>query len=86
MSYGYSNAMATLIKERHNEDPSNVLYAVAAICVERNIVPSEVAARLNVSKQTIYDYLQQKYSPKPDTLEALKAYLKELKKQKVKRV
>lgn len=83
MSYGYSNSLAVHIKEQAKADPSNPLFALASICVDRNIVPSEIAARISVSKQTIYDYLQLKYSPKPEVLKEINQYLKVLRKSKV---
>lgn len=82
MSYSYSHQLATHIKKRHEEDPEDLLFAVAALCVERDIVPSQIAERVGVSKQAVYDWLQHKYSPKPGVVAELKAYHKELKKIK----
>lgn len=82
MSYSYSHQLATHIKESHDKDPTNVLFAVASLCVDRDIVPAEIATRVGVSKQAVYDWLQLKYAPKPEAVLALAKYLKELKATK----
>lgn len=81
MPYGYSQTMAALIKERHEDDPSDVLFAVCALCVDRGITPSAIASRVGVSKQAVYMWLQQNTSPSPAALDELKKYLKELNKK-----
>lgn len=81
MSYGYSNKMAVLIEDRHEAEPDNILYAVLLLCVAKNIVPSEVAQRIGVTKQAVYDWIQGKYAVNPVYEVELKKFLKELRKQ-----
>lgn len=81
MAYGYSNTMAKQIEEKHRQNPDDPLFALLAICVQQNIVPSTVAAKLGVSKQTIYDWIGGKYSPRPDTFDEIKTQLKQARKQ-----
>lgn len=81
MAYGYSNTMATNIREKHDSNPDDPLYALGAICVDHEIVPSVIAEKLGVSKQTVYDWLAGKYSPKADKLADIKALLKTYQKQ-----
>jgi len=82
MSYGYSNTMAQRIKERHEEDPDDPFFAMLDLCVARNVMLSEVAEKLGVSKQAVYDWIQQKYAVNPDVLDNIKALTKELKSKK----
>lgn len=81
MSYSYSHQVATLINNKHEEDPGDPIFTLGAICVARNIVPSVIGKRLKVSKQTVYDWFSQKYSPRPDTLDEINKYIKELQRK-----
>lgn len=81
MPYGYSNNMAVQIAEKHAQEPTDPLFAMSAICVRHNILPSMIANKLGVSKQTIYDWLSGKYAPRPDKEVDIKKYLKELRKK-----
>lgn len=81
MAHGYSHEFAVAIQQRHKDNPDDPVFTLAALCVEKNIVPSEIAARLNVSKQTVYGWFTGGFYPRPDAMEGIKAYTKELKRK-----
>lgn len=80
MAYGYSQAMADLIRDKHENDPDDTLFALLIICLDNGIVPSELAQSLGVSKQTVYDWIAERYSPRPDARQAITDLLKAYKK------
>lgn len=82
MAFGFSYPMAVLIQERHHSDPDDVFYAVLAICVERNITPSEISGHIGVSKTAVYDWINGKYAVSDAAKEALRKYLKVLNSKK----
>lgn len=82
MAYGYSNVMAKKIMEKHKADPSDPVFELLSIYVGKNLPPSHLADALGVSKQTVYDWIAQRYAPKPDKIDAIKKLIKVHRKSK----
>ena len=78
MPYGYSNAMATRIREKSDADPGNALYRLCRLCVDNNVMLSTMAARLGVTKQAIYGWLNESYQPTPDVMKKIETQIKRL--------
>lgn len=83
MSYGFSYSMAQRIEERHKSDPNDLLFSVLALCVKKNIVPSQIANHLGVSKQHVYNWINGVYVVSDADLKALKQFQKDLKANRV---
>lgn len=53
MSYGYS---ARLITFNHNANQDSLGVQLGALCIQHNVPVTSVAAKLKVSRQTVYNW------------------------------
>ena len=83
MSYGFSYSMARRIEERHKAEPNNLLFSTMALCLKKNIVPSQIADHLGVSKQHVYNWINGKYAVSDEDAAALKQFQKDLKANRI---
>lgn len=81
MPFGYSNRFVTEVNARYAQAPHDAVVELCYLCVQNDIMLSEAAERLDVSKQTIYNWFAGEYKPKPDALKRIETLNKKLKKQ-----
>lgn len=68
MGYGYS---VRLLKSNAAADPSLLGVRLGQVCIEQDVSVQAVAAALNVSRQTIYNWFKGDYAPHPKTDQAI---------------
>lgn len=61
MSYGYS---ARLIEFNKAADQESLGVQLGALCIKHNVPVTSVAAKLNVSRQTVYNWFSGVHPPK----------------------
>jgi hypothetical protein len=72
---GYSLRIAEMIRAG---DPEHVGVKLGRICLAQNIPVQEVAARLGVSKQAVYQWFAGRFYPKSEQVARIEALLAEL--------
>jgi DNA-binding XRE family transcriptional regulator len=82
MPVGYSIAFAEHVKALRKAHPDNPLYELGMLCIAHDISIVELADRLGVSKQAVYDWFDGNYEPKPETVERIHTQIKKLKTKK----
>lgn len=71
---GYSQ----FIVEANREAEPSIGVHLGALCIDRKISATDVSKKLNISKQTVYDWFSGKTIPSYKKLNELQAYIKEL--------
>jgi len=74
MSYGYS---ANIVKLNKQANKSRTGVLLGRLCIALDIPASEVAKKLNVSKQTVYNWFIGTYDPRQN-VGAIVSYIKKL--------
>lgn len=72
MTYGYSARLIDLNK-RANQNSIGVRLGKA--CIKANLSAAEVAARLGVSRQTVYNWFSGRSDPQPAYVELVEGLL-----------
>ncbi len=76
MSYGYSLRLAEL---NRSADQQSLGVRLGRVCISENIPVSNVAKRLGVSRQTIYNWFSGASVPQGGSVALVEAYLTNLK-------
>ena len=69
MAYGYSQQT---IEANKKADDSMLGVALGRACIAKNISVTFVAAKLGVSRATVYSWFEGKYSPRPELVRSVK--------------
>lgn len=80
MPFGYSNRFVNTVQERYRATPDDPVVQMCYLCIQNDIMMSDAAERLDVSKQTIYNWLSGEYRPKADAVKRIEALNRKLKK------
>ena len=75
MSLGYSVRVYRL---NEAADAASVGVRLGRVCLSKDIPATEVASRLRVSRQTVYNWFCGKNQPHPTAREAIQMYLAQL--------
>lgn len=75
MAYGYSVHLVKLVKQA---DEQLLGVRLGRACIDKGIAVAEVAERLGVSRQTVYNWFSGDTSPHPDSIAAVKLLLADL--------
>jgi DNA-binding XRE family transcriptional regulator len=67
MPFGYSNNFVTAVRERARSSPNDPVVRLCYLCIENDMMLSDAAVKIGVSKQTIYNWFNGAYRPKPQT-------------------
>lgn len=78
MTYGYSRHIVTANKKA---DDSLIGVALGRLCIAKNVPVTDVASRLTVSRQTVYNWFTGKHQPSSITATHITAYFKALAEQ-----
>lgn len=60
-------------------DAKNLGVALGRVCIKADVSVSQVAAKFDVSRQTVYNWFEGHYAPNQRIIEAIKAYIDDLK-------
>ena len=77
---GYSYALVRVIQAA---DPKLLGVRLGTLCVAKDIPVAQVAARFNVSRQTVYWWFTGKYKPQSGVAEEIEQMLAEHEKDRV---
>lgn len=75
MSYGYSLRLAELNEQA---DEQSLGVRLGRVCIAKNIPVADVAERLGVSRQTIYNWFSGATEPQGDSVSLVGEYLAEI--------
>jgi len=75
MSYGYSLKLAKLNKAA---DKKLLGVRLGAVCIKKNVPVAEVAERLNVSRQSVYNWFTGLSSPKAPSVKKIEKLISKL--------
>lgn len=78
MRSGYSHDLVVFLQ---TVDPSRPAARLGRVCVERDISVRTLAARLGVSRQTVYNWFWARYEPRVDQLQSVERLLQEIEPQ-----
>jgi transcriptional regulator with XRE-family HTH domain len=68
------------LRDTNDEAPGNLLgVKLGRACIKRNVAVSEVAKRMGVTRQTVYNWFTGETDPlDPDTIAKIETFLNEL--------
>lgn len=83
MPYGFSYSFVQEVYERAQTTPKgqDVVLDLCLECIKQNIMLSDAAEQIGVSKQTIYNWMKGAYKPRDDATASIKQYLQRIKKK-----
>jgi DNA-binding XRE family transcriptional regulator len=80
MPFGYSHNFALQIEAKYKSDKNNPVFQMGHLAVEKEVMLSEIASELGVSKQAIYKWFEGAYAPKEDVMKKIIKLNKKLEK------
>jgi len=75
MPVGYS---VRILNKNLTADADKIGVRLGRLCIEKDVPVRDVARRLNVSKQSVYNWFMGLKTPQEDTVERIEAYMLEL--------